>query len=66
MPRSTREWALRKLDSSYNNIKWCQQHLMEVCDRYLDQHPEISKDLLLTIELSKQVQNAITFTRSKI
>lgn len=66
MPRSTREWALRKLDSASNNIKWSQQHLREVCERYLDQHPEISKDLLLTIEISVQLRNAITYTRSKI
>ncbi|MBA7702417.1 hypothetical protein ES703_111184 [subsurface metagenome] len=66
MPRSTREWAQRKLDAASNNIKWSQQHLREVCERYLDQHPEISTDLLLTIEISTQLQNAITYTRSKI
>lgn len=66
MPRSTREWALRKLDSANNNIKWSQQHLREVCERYLDQHPEISKDLLLVIEISMQLQNAIRHVRSKI
>lgn len=45
MPRSTREYALRELTAACNNIDWAQKHLLQVVNRYIDEHPEIAKPL---------------------
>lgn len=42
MPRNIREWALRKIKESSQNIDWALFHLMEVSETYKEQHPEIS------------------------
>lgn len=66
MPRSTREWALRKLKSAIDNNDWCQKHLMEVCERYSDPEPEIAAGLLIAIEVSIKLQNLVRHVRSTI
>lgn len=45
MPRTTREWARRKLDMAVNNLEWVDRHLLEVIDVYLEAHPEIAAPL---------------------
>lgn len=41
MPRTTREWALRKLESSYGCLQKSQEHLLELGQRYyVGGHPE--------------------------
>lgn len=45
MPRSTREWAKRKIDEGIQNLNWCGTHVNEVSDRYRADHPEISNNL---------------------
>lgn len=46
MPRSTREWARRKIDNANNNINWAGRHLQEVIETYKRQHPEISDPII--------------------
>ena len=50
MPRSTREWAQRKLEEAIGNIEWAKQHLAEVGEKYDEQHPEVSGPILVTLE----------------
>ena len=45
MPRSTREWAKRKIDEALNNINWAGTHINEVAEKYCSEHPEISNPL---------------------
>jgi hypothetical protein len=66
MPRSTREWALRKLDMSINNLEWCDKHLLEVVEKYLDVHPEIAAPLSMITEITESVKTLITSVREKI
>jgi len=46
MPRSTREWALRKLDSANHTLDWFDKHILEVADVYCDAHREIAGPLV--------------------
>jgi len=66
MPRTTREWALRKMSAADNNIEWCQIHLAKVIDRYLETHPEVSAPLLTCVELSDVLRQAIMKVRGSI
>lgn len=66
MPRSTREWALRKLSASQNNIDWCMKHLIEVADRYAEAHPKIAEELLNNLQLGEILKHSIDITRGKI
>jgi len=66
MPRSTREWALRKLSASQNNIDWCIKHLAEVTTKYSDAHPKIADSLLNCVELSIILKQGIRKVREKI
>ena len=45
MPRSTREWAHRKIDEAIQNLNWAGTHTNEVSERYRTDHPEISNNL---------------------
>lgn len=45
MPRSTREWALRKLTEAHENLNWCGFHLNEVYQKYNPTHPEIGQPI---------------------
>lgn len=45
MPRSTREWALRKLKEAIDNLSWSGYHINEVAEKYQDAHPEIAEPL---------------------
>ena len=56
MPRSTREWAKRKIDESINNMDWAGTHINKVSERYQADHPEISNNLnhVLTILVMAQ------------
>ena len=45
MPRSTREWAQRKLDAANNSLNWFDKHILEVADKYCDEHIEIAGPL---------------------
>lgn len=66
MPRSTREWALRKLDAACNNIDWADKHLLEVIEKYLELHPEIAVPLEAITQLTESVKTLIQEVRSKI
>lgn len=66
MPRTTREWALRKMDAAEKNIVWSQTHLANVIERYLETHPEVAGPLLTCIELSDVVRKAIMKVRMSI
>lgn len=59
MPRTTREWAHRKLAEAENNLQWAQRHMCEVGERYDDMHPEISEPLLQIIGTLEEVSKAI-------
>jgi len=66
MPRSTREWALRKMLAADNNVEWCQIHLAKVIERYLETHPEVSASLLTCIDLADVLRKAIMKVRGSI
>lgn len=66
MPRSTREWALRKLAMAVNNIDWADKHLLEVIEKYLDAHPEIAAPLEGITQLTETVKTLINGVRDKI
>lgn len=51
MPRSTREWAQRKLKMSTENINWCGFHINEVIEKYQKDHPEIAEKLVCMLEM---------------
>lgn len=47
MPRSTRQWAQRKLEYASGNLETAIGHLEEIEKLYRPQHPEIADDILL-------------------
>ena len=61
MPRSTREWARRKLNEAVQHIDWTALHLDDIINVYEPVHPEISdackgvKDLLFVVVESIQM-----------
>lgn len=59
MPRSTREWALRKLQAGADSLDWTKLHLAEVGERYEQDHPEISGGILEIISIIEEVQKLI-------
>jgi len=59
MPRSTREWAKRKIDEALNNINWAGTHLDEVTERYQADHPEISNNIKYVLEMLAMTQDLI-------
>ncbi len=66
MPRSTREWAIRKMDMSEGNLNWAISHLVEVCETYADDHPEIAVPMLEYINAMQLIQKAIVKVRMAI
>ena len=64
MPRSTREWAKRKLDESVQNIDWAGTHINEVIERYKAEHPEVSDPLSNCQDMLVMVQDVIKKVRS--
>lgn len=63
MPRSTREWALRKLKEAIDNIVWCGYHLDEVAQKYEEQHPEIATPLWELTVVLEEIIRSITKIR---
>ena len=59
MPRSTREWAKRKLAEAVQSLDWTVYHLAEVGKRYDEQHPEISDPLLEGVLACEELQKYI-------
>lgn len=47
MPRNTREWAHRKLDSANNNLDWVLKHCQDVIEKCNNKYPQISEPLEL-------------------
>lgn len=66
MPRTTREWALRKMTAADNNIEWSQMHLAKVIERYLETHPEVAAPLLTCVDLADVLRKAIMKVRGSI
>ena len=64
MPRSTREWAKRKLKEACNNIDWAGTHIDSVQQEYESAHKEISGPLLDIQNLLVIVQAAINKVES--
>jgi len=50
MPRSTREWAKRKLKEAQNQLNWTASHLVAVQTVYKKDHPEIGDPLELIVD----------------
>ena len=57
MPRSTREWALRKLLEAHGNLDWAIAHIGEVVERYEEPHPEIAEPMMLAVESLMQIES---------
>jgi len=66
LPRSTREWALRELNASCNNVEWAEKHVLKVIDKYLDAHPEIAHPLVNILSLTEMFKKAVLEVRSTI
>ena len=64
MPRSTREWARRKLEESVQNIDWAGSHIYGVVEKYQELHPEVSEPLKAVLKIFEECQNMITLIRS--
>lgn len=63
MPRSTREWARRKLAESTQSVNWAGYHLSQVIEVYQKDHPEISDPLLVMSEILSQLIQTIEKVR---
>lgn len=66
MPRTTRQWAQRKLEESMNNLDWAATHLKHMADVYQPMHPEISEALTTIIDLLAEAHNAVHTIRRSI
>jgi hypothetical protein len=51
MPRTTREWAIRKVKFAAGNMEKASTHLDEVGATYAEQHPEISLQVAKCMEV---------------
>lgn len=60
MPRNTREWAQRKIDSASNNIDWAGKHINEVMEVYKEQHPEIAAHAFSFLQSFAVIMDALT------
>jgi len=59
MPKSTREWAKRKIDEAIQNINWSGTHVNAVIERYETEHKEISDPLVNILELLVMAQDLL-------
>jgi len=59
MPKTTRDWAKRKLMEADNNIDWASYHLREVVEKYNVPHPEIAQPLLILCLALSKIQEQI-------
>lgn len=66
MPRTTREWAKRKLKEANNNLDWIWTHLSAVIEVYDKEHPELTQGLKIVPEILTAVQDIISKTDSRI
>ena len=66
MPRSTREYALRELEAACNNIGWADKHMLNVINRYIEDHPEIAKPLHDLLSGTDLLKHAIMKIRGSI
>jgi len=64
MPRSTREWAKRKLDESVQNIDWSGTHINAVVVTYQADHPEVSDPLKIALQALEDIQTLIARVRN--
>jgi len=60
MPRSTREWAKRKLKEAQNQLNWAATHLVAVHTVYEKDHPEIGNPIASIIDVLKILHEEIT------
>lgn len=60
MPRSTREWAKRKLKEAQNQLDWAATHLVAVHTVYEEDHPEIATPISLIVDTLKLLHEEIT------
>ncbi|MBA7573663.1 hypothetical protein ES708_15461 [subsurface metagenome] len=63
MPRSTREWAQRKLVETKGNLDWAVYHLGEVVEVYDEPHPEISKPMIGLVAMIMEIEKALDIIR---
>lgn len=66
MPRSTREWALRKLEQALGTLDWTGNHLIQVIEIYQEKHPEVSNPLNQVLEILLVADDLITHVRKGI
>lgn len=59
MPRSTREWALRKIEMAEGNLETAIAHLEEVRERYAKPQPLIADHLQQMQFASLEVRNTL-------
>jgi len=63
MPRSTREWAKRKIDSADGNLTWVITHMDEVIGVYIDEHPDIALPLEQIKQVCTELRNTLIQVR---
>jgi len=66
MPRSTREWARRKLDEAVLHINYMGTHLNQVKNVYEGPHPEIGNALEAAMSAMEEVETLIKRVRCSI
>ena len=66
MPRSTREWAQRKLDAANSTLDWFDYHLLEVAEKYCDAHREIAAPLVDISATTAMLRKLVLQVRAKI
>lgn len=59
MPRSTREWAKRKIAEAEQSINWTGYHISQVVSRYEAEHPEVSEPLRELLAALEMVQTTL-------
>jgi len=64
MPRSTREWAKRKLVEAVQHIDWAALHLLDIIEPYKKDHPEVSEPLEHCLAFLKILVDTIYETRN--
>jgi len=64
MPKTVRQWAMRKLTQSAQSIDWALSHLNDIEDRYREQHPEISDEVLDIMGIVQATQGLIEKLRA--
>jgi len=66
MPRTTREWAMRKLEMAAKNLETARGHIAEVIEKYVDQQPGIASNMITLFDMIQMQEELIRKIRRGI